>query len=100
MLSRFGCHFTVPNTTATRLPQPDSNDAKSNLRSDKGSVVDGKLELILRANKNAADAGMKAAAAEDSYKIWAKILIDPENLDENQAAEDLSYILHKTDWNS
>ncbi|PYH52394.1 uncharacterized protein BO96DRAFT_303138, partial [Aspergillus niger CBS 101883] len=65
------------------------NDAKSNLRSDKGSVVDGKLELILRANKNAADAGMKAAAAEDSYKIWAKILIDPENLDENQAAEDL-----------
>ncbi|RDH26501.1 hypothetical protein BDQ94DRAFT_164438 [Aspergillus welwitschiae] len=69
------------------------NDAKSNLRFDKGSVVDGKHELILQANKNAENAGVKAATAEDSYKIWAKILIDPENLDENQAAEDLSYIL-------
>mgnify|MGYP007098524650 CR=1 FL=1 len=55
--------------------------------------MDGKLELILRANKDAVNAGVKAAAAEDSHEIWAEILVDPENPDEIQAAEDLPCIL-------
>ena len=42
-------------------------------------MVDGKHDLILQANKNAANPGVKAAASEDSHKIWAKILVDPEN---------------------
>ncbi|PYH95921.1 hypothetical protein BO71DRAFT_472946, partial [Aspergillus ellipticus CBS 707.79] len=75
---------------SSRTPK---NDAKSNLLSGKGSVIDRKHELILQANKNTVNAGLKAAAAEDSHKIWAKILVNPGNPDENQAAEDLPYIL-------
>ncbi|KAF4228719.1 hypothetical protein CNMCM6805_001902 [Aspergillus fumigatiaffinis] len=69
--------------------QTPRNDSKYNLRLDKGSVVDGKHELILQANKNAADPGVKAAAAEDSHKIWAKILVDPESPNDAKAEEDL-----------
>jgi hypothetical protein len=32
---------------------------------------------------------VKAAAAEDSHKIWAKIVVDPENPNEEKAEEDL-----------
>jgi hypothetical protein len=69
--------------------QTPKNDSKYNLRLDKGSIADGKHELILQANKNASDPGVKAAAAENSHKIWAKIVVDPENPDEDKAEVDL-----------
>lgn len=77
--------------------QTPKNDSKYNLRMDKGFVVGGKQELILQANKNAKDAGVKAAAAEDSHKIWAKILVDPENPDEEAAEKDLIESFKETD---
>ncbi|TQB68154.1 hypothetical protein MPDQ_003897, partial [Monascus purpureus] len=52
-------------------------------------MVNGKHELILQANKNTSDQGVKAAATEDSHKIWAKIVVDPENPDEDKAEVDL-----------
>ncbi|KJF60889.1 uncharacterized protein CIMG_12020 [Coccidioides immitis RS] len=77
--------------------QTPKNDEKYNLRFDKGSVVGGKHELILQANKNAENAGVKAAAAADSHKIWAKILVDPENVDEKKAEADLIESFKETD---
>ncbi|RDW61117.1 uncharacterized protein DSM5745_10615 [Aspergillus mulundensis] len=73
------------------------NDAKENLRIDKGSVVDGKHQLVLQANKNASHPGVKAAAAEDSHKIWATIVVDPENPDEEKAEKDLFDAFDKTE---
>lgn len=69
--------------------QTARNDKKHNLRFDRGSVVGGKLELILQANKDADNAGIKAAAAADSHKIWAKVLVDPENFNEGKAESEL-----------
>lgn len=60
-------------------------------------MVGGKHELILQANKNAENAGVKAAAAADSHKLWAKILVDPENADEKKAEEDLIKSFNETD---
>jgi len=65
------------------------NDQKHNFRFDKGSKVGDKHELILQANVNAKDPGVKAEAAKDSHKIWGKILVDPENFDAKKAREDL-----------
>ncbi|PGH03427.1 hypothetical protein AJ80_08675 [Polytolypa hystricis UAMH7299] len=83
----------------TRLfpSQSARNDKKHNLRFDKGSVVGGKLELILQANKDADNAGVKAAAAADSHKIWAKVLVDPENFDEGKTESDLLESFKETD---
>lgn len=52
-------------------------------------MVDGKHELILQANRNAVDSGVKAAAAKGSHKIWAKIVVDHEKVDEDKAEADL-----------
>lgn len=73
------------------------NDAKYNLRFDKGSVVNGMHELVLQANKNAENAIVKSAAAADSHKIWAKILVDPKNFDGKKAEEDLFESFKNTD---
>ncbi|EER37572.1 conserved hypothetical protein [Histoplasma capsulatum var. duboisii H88] len=60
-------------------------------------VLKGIHELILRANKNAENAGVRAAAAANSHKIWAKILVDPENVDEKKAEADLIESFKNTD---
>ena len=70
--------------------QTPKNDSKQNFRLDKGSEVDGKHELILQANKNAEDNGVKEAAAKDSHAILAKVLVDPVNdQDGSTASQDL-----------
>lgn len=69
--------------------QTPKNDHKHNFRFDKGPKVGDKHELILQANMNAKDPGVKAEAAKDSHKIWGKILVDPENFDAKKAKEDL-----------
>ena len=66
------------------------NDSKLNFRLDKGSEVDGKHELILQANKNAENPGVKKAAAKDSHAVVAKILVDPaKDKDGLTASQDL-----------
>jgi len=69
--------------------QSGNNDEKHNFRFDAGSKVGDKYELILQANKNASDAGVKAEAAKDSHKIWGKIVVDPKDPDIEKATEDL-----------
>lgn len=73
------------------------NDANLNLRFDKGSGVGDKHELILQANKNASDPGVKAAAAEDSHKVWGKVLVDPEKPDAQKARQDILDSFKATD---
>ncbi|KAK2734634.1 hypothetical protein FQN57_001628 [Myotisia sp. PD_48] len=48
------------------------NDERINFRIDKGSDVDGKAELIMQPNKNAADSKVKQGAQKDSHGILAK----------------------------
>ena len=59
--------------------QNTKNDQKWNFRLDKGSEVDGKQELILQANKNAENKGVRDAAGKDSHAVLAKVLVDPVN---------------------
>ena len=55
------------------------NEAKSNFRLDKGSVVNGLSELIFQANLNAEDKNVREAAQKNSHAILAKGLADPVN---------------------
>ncbi len=64
------------------------NDAKTNLRADKGPETDGKVKVVIQANKNAEDASIKAFAAKDSQRTVAEFTIDPKNLDIAKAKED------------
>ncbi|EEH11567.1 conserved hypothetical protein [Histoplasma capsulatum G186AR] len=59
--------------------QTPKNDSKKNYRLDKGSVVNGKHEIILQANKNAEDSSVREAANKNSHAILAKVVYDPEN---------------------
>jgi len=52
-------------------------DKNLNYRIDKGSMVDGKPELILQANKNAKDRNVREAAQKDSHAIVGKVVADP-----------------------
>jgi len=54
------------------------DDANYNFRIDKGSHIDGKPELIIQANKNAADNKVKEAGQKDSHAILAKGTVDPK----------------------
>lgn len=64
------------------------NDRQYNFRADKGAKVGDKYEVILQANKNASDPGVRAEAAKNSHFEWAKILIDPEkDIDEQKPSE-------------
>lgn len=54
------------------------NDANYNFRIDRGSDIDGKPELIIQANKNAADNKVKEAGQKDSHAILAKGTVDPK----------------------
>lgn len=64
------------------------NDKKSNLRADKGPEIDGKVKVVIQANKNAEDPSVKAFAAKDSHRTVAEFTIDPKNPDIAKAKED------------
>lgn len=56
------------------------NDTKYNFRADRGSELpDGKVELIIQANKNAEDKSVRQSAQKDSHRIVAKVVVDPVN---------------------
>ncbi|KAF1972157.1 hypothetical protein BU23DRAFT_645003 [Bimuria novae-zelandiae CBS 107.79] len=71
----------APNTPRGQRLFPSrtpKNDTNYNFRIDKGSDIDGKPELIIQANKNAADKKVKEAAQNDSHAILAKGTVDPK----------------------
>lgn len=71
----------APNTPRGQRLFPSRtprNDEIHNFRIDKGSDVDGKPELIIQANKNAADKNVKEAAQKNSHDIVAKATLDPK----------------------
>jgi hypothetical protein len=71
----------APNTARGQRLFPSrtpKNDTNYNFRIDKGSDIDGKPELVIQANKNAADKKVKEAAQKDSHAILAKGIIDPK----------------------
>lgn len=71
----------APNTPRGQRLFPSrtpKNDANYNFRIDKGSDIAGKPELIIQANKNAADKKVKEAAQKDSHAILAKGTVDPK----------------------
>ncbi|PVH75330.1 hypothetical protein DL98DRAFT_536612 [Cadophora sp. DSE1049] len=80
----------VENTTrGNRLhPTNKAKDKAENLRFDASSKVGDKYEIILQANKNAANAAVKKAAQADSHQILAKALVDKDS-DEKEVAKDL-----------
>ncbi|KZF25506.1 hypothetical protein L228DRAFT_280744 [Xylona heveae TC161] len=58
--------------------QTSKNDKKYNFRADKGSKLpDGRQEIIIQANKNADDKGVRESAQKDSHRIVAKVAVDP-----------------------
>lgn len=65
----------------------EDNDRKKNFRLDKGSNVDGSPELILQANKNAENPGVKKAAQENSHAILAKTVAKPADDTEGELAK-------------
>jgi hypothetical protein len=65
------------------------NDKTYNFRVDRGSTLpDGKVELIIQANKNAEDKGVRDSANKDSHRIIAKAALDPVNDPEGTTVED------------
>ncbi len=60
--------------------QTSRNDTQYNFRADRGSTLpDGKVELIIQANKNAENKGVRESAQKDSHRIVAKVAVHPEN---------------------
>lgn len=68
--------------------QDGVQDAKKNFRFDKGSLVDGKPEIILQANKQAENKSVREAAARNSHEILAKGVVDPEGDADGKKAAD------------
>ena len=62
-------------------PPPNArDDQKYNFRADKGSELkDGKQEIIIQANKNAENKGVRESAQKNSHKIVSKFPVDPKN---------------------
>jgi len=55
-------------------------DQAYNFRLDKGSnLPDGRQEIIIQANKNAENKGVRQSAQANSHDIVAKVIVDPEN---------------------
>jgi hypothetical protein len=68
----------------------EKNDRSHNFRIDKGADVNGAPELILQANKNAENKGVREAAQKDSHAILAKVIVDVEgDPDGDKASEGL-----------
>jgi hypothetical protein len=75
-------HKAVNTERGLRLwpSRTSKNDAKYNFRADKGSQLpDGKVELVIQANKNAENKGVRESAQQDSHKIISKAAVDPIN---------------------
>lgn len=69
--------------------QTSKNDAKYNFRADRGSELgDGRVELIIQANKNAENKGVRESAQKDSHRIVAKVAVDPVKDPSGSSVED------------
>ncbi|KAF2838745.1 hypothetical protein M501DRAFT_1004562 [Patellaria atrata CBS 101060] len=69
--------------------QTSKNDQKYNFRADKGSdLPGGKVELIIQANKNAENKGVRENVQQDSHRIVAKVVVDPTNDPSGSSVED------------
>jgi hypothetical protein len=69
--------------------QTSRNDQANNFRADRGSELsNGKYEVIIQANKNAEDKGVRESADKDSHKIISKVVIDPKNDPEGESFKD------------
>ncbi|GAP91260.1 putative phosphotransferase enzyme family protein [Rosellinia necatrix] len=77
-------------TVGSRLfpSRTPKNDANHNFRIDRGAEVNGKVEMILQANKNASNPKVKEAAQKNSHAILAKGYADPTNDPDGDAAEE------------
>ena len=65
------------------------NDQKYNFRVDQGATLaDGKQQMIIQANKNAENAGVKESAQKDSHRVVAMVTVDPENDPSGSNVED------------
>ncbi|KAI9664306.1 MAG: hypothetical protein M1831_002239 [Alyxoria varia] len=81
-----------------RLFPTGSNDPKYNFRIDKGAKInDNEHEIIVQANKNAADAGVKQSAQQDSHRVVTKAGINIKDENKEQAAEDLMDYFKKSE---
>lgn len=79
------------NTTkGQRLYPSQSHDKSLNFRIDRGATTNkSQQEIILQANKGAEDAEVKKSAQNDSHRILAKCVIDPNKEDVQKAKKDL-----------
>jgi hypothetical protein len=69
--------------------QTSKNDAKYNFRADRGSeLADGRVEVIIQANKNAENKGVRESAQKDSHRIVAKVAVDPASDPSGSSVED------------
>lgn len=70
--------------------QTSRNDKQNNFRADKGATLpDGRQEIIIQANKNAENKGVRESAQKDSHRIVAKVVVDPEQAsDRNKFMDD------------
>lgn len=77
-------------TKGQRLYPSKSHDKTKNFRLDKGATIsDNQQEIILQANKDAENAEVKKSAQQNSHRILAKCVIDPDNVNAEQAQKDL-----------
>lgn len=77
----------IQKTTVTPLghrlwpSQTSRNDMTNNFRADKGATLpDGRQEIIIQANKNAENKGVRESAQKDSHRLVAKMVVDPEQV--------------------
>jgi hypothetical protein len=74
----------------TRIwPTNKSKDADLNFRIDKGANLgDSKSQVILQANEDAQDKGVKKAAQKDSHQIIAQAIVDAKNDEKGESAKE------------
>jgi hypothetical protein len=78
------------STRGQRLFPASTKDKDMNFRLDKGAKISEKEhELIIQANKNAKDPGVRKAAQRNSHDIIAKCVINPKKVDIQKAKSDL-----------
>ena len=81
--------YLGPRYSKNPKAQPKGSASAHRKATTKRKFFELTQEIVLQANKDAENAEVKKAAQKDSHKVWAKCVINPNDVDAEKAKKDL-----------